>query len=113
MLLGIHTPKEIVMNQKPSLVTPRTAAEMLQVSPATLRVWRCTARGPRYIKYAGGKCGAVRYPVAALEEYAGMELAIPESANLSRYKTARKKSERKNTSKKATHAPAHNPAPAQ
>mgnify|MGYP001277133860 CR=1 FL=1 len=78
---------------KPSLVTPRTAAEMLQISPATLRVYRCNGRGPRFVKYPGG---AVRYPVAALEEYAGMELAIPESANLSRYKTARKKSEREN-----------------
>jgi len=75
---------------------------MLQVSPATLRVWRSKRkdekgnalpeRGPRYVKIGG----AIRYPVAALEEYAGMELAIPESVNLSRYKTARKKSEREN-----------------
>jgi hypothetical protein len=42
--------KEIVMDD---LLTNSEAAALLRVQPQTLRKWRLTGRGPRFIKLAG------------------------------------------------------------
>lgn len=44
----------------------KDAAEILKLSVATLRKWRCRGVGPRWRKFGG----AVRYAVADLEAWA-------------------------------------------
>jgi hypothetical protein len=45
-----------------TIVTPRAAADLLNVSPRTLSSWRCSGIGPIHLKL----CGAVRYRLADL-----------------------------------------------
>jgi predicted DNA-binding transcriptional regulator AlpA len=40
------------------LLTPTTVAARLGLELATLKEWRCTGRGPAFVKFGGG---AVRY----------------------------------------------------
>ena len=44
-------------------VTETEAAQILGISPKTLRNWRCLGKGPPSVKY-GGRNGPVRYVVA-------------------------------------------------
>lgn len=47
-----------------------TAAEMIGVSPRTLSNWRLQGNGPPFLKLGTGEAtAAVRYRVAALEEW--------------------------------------------
>lgn len=46
-------------------------AEILRLSPATLRLWRSTGKGPRFVKIGG----SIRYANEALQEYLSPELA--------------------------------------
>ena len=51
-------------------VDTEEAAELLGVSPRTLGNWRGSGYGPPFLKLgSGGRTSAVRYRVAALEEY--------------------------------------------
>ena len=61
------------MAPKPSLVTPPVAAEMLQIPLHTLRTWRSRGGGPEFVKLGR----SVRYPLAALEKFAGVSLTVP------------------------------------
>lgn len=45
----------------------RTVSKILGVSLGTLRRWRLRREGPLFVKLGGGRAGAVRYPLAALE----------------------------------------------
>lgn len=48
------------------LLTEREAAELLALSPRTLRNWRCEGRAePRFTRLHG----AVRYPLSGLREF--------------------------------------------
>jgi hypothetical protein len=52
------------------------ASEMLCVAPQTLRNWRCTRKGPAYLKI--GRC--VRYRVDDLTAYMDRHKITPEEA---------------------------------
>ena len=47
------------------LLNEKQVAEMLGLKPATLRVWRATGRGPRYLKVGG----SVRYDIDEVKDY--------------------------------------------
>ena len=47
------------------LIDEKQVAEMLGISPATLRTWRYKGRGPKYIKIGSH----VRYDRAVLDEW--------------------------------------------
>jgi hypothetical protein len=51
----------------PTQVTDVEAATMLRISVATLRRWRLTGGGPRWVRLAGSSL--IRYPIADLEAY--------------------------------------------
>lgn len=53
------------MKQGDALIPETLAAEQLAVAVATLRRWRQTGRGPRFVKIGH----AVRYDPAELREY--------------------------------------------
>ena len=48
-----------------ALLTPREAAEMLRVSPATLADWRVDRRGPAFIRFGR----VVRYRMSAIRAH--------------------------------------------
>lgn len=52
-------------------LTPAELCERLRnrVAMKTLATWRRTGRGPRHIKLASGRRGAVLYPLSAVEEW--------------------------------------------
>lgn len=55
------------------LLTTREAAEVLGLSPKTLRQLRCDRQGPRCLKAGTSKQARVRYPLSDLEAWvAGM-----------------------------------------
>lgn len=55
------------------LLTTRQAAEVVGLSPKTLRQLRCDRQGPRCLKAGASKQARVRYPLSALEAWvAGM-----------------------------------------
>lgn len=56
------------MDRKIELVTGPRAAEILGIRPQTLRAWRMTGRGPKYIRY-GGKTGRIVYRLSDLEAW--------------------------------------------
>ena len=45
------------------------AAEMLGISPITLRIWRCAGKGPRFTKLGDAKQAPVVYQRADLEAW--------------------------------------------
>ncbi len=45
------------------------AAEQIGVSPATLRVWRCKGKGPRFIKLGQSKQAGVCYDPADIDAW--------------------------------------------
>ena len=55
------------------LLTTRQAAEVVGLSPKTLRQLRCDRQGPRCLKAGSSKQARVKYPLSALEAWvAGM-----------------------------------------
>ena len=55
------------------LLTTQQAAEVVGLSPKTLRQLRCDRQGPRCFKAGPSKQARVRYPLSALEAWvAGM-----------------------------------------
>lgn len=56
--------------REPALtISPVDAAALLGISPETLRGWRLTGRGPRYVKLGGGKTSRIRYRRSAIEAF--------------------------------------------
>lgn len=53
------------MNTGRSLLTEREAAELLSISPFTLRTWRLRGTGPRYVRIGA----AIRYSCVDLEAF--------------------------------------------
>ena len=51
------------------LLHDKEAAQMLGVSPATMRSWRCRGVGPDFVKMGFGKKSPVRYSVADIEAF--------------------------------------------
>jgi uncharacterized protein YjcR len=51
------------------LLNETQVAESLNVSPATLRSWRCRGIGPNFVKMGAGKKSPVRYSVADIETF--------------------------------------------
>lgn len=51
-------------------VDTREAAKILSLTPGTLRTWRCTGKGPEFIKTGEGRTAKVLYPVTALKAWA-------------------------------------------
>ena len=45
------------------------AARMLGIAPVTLRIWRCSAKGPRFTKLGDAKQAPVVYQLADLEAW--------------------------------------------
>lgn len=45
------------------------AAKMLGISPMTLRIWRCSGKGPRFTKLGDAKQAPVVYQLADLEAW--------------------------------------------
>ncbi len=54
------------------LVTTREVAERLRVREQTVRLWRLTGKGPRYIRLSNSRVG---YDPADLEEWLGSRKA--------------------------------------
>jgi hypothetical protein len=54
----------------PAYLTTEQAAEYLSLSPYLLAVWRKRGGGPRYLKTAPGRNGAVRYHRPDLDAWA-------------------------------------------
>jgi predicted site-specific integrase-resolvase len=52
-----------------AMMTPKELAERLNVSPHTLRSWRVSGRGPKWVKLGGGSNCAIRYPVEDVESW--------------------------------------------
>jgi predicted site-specific integrase-resolvase len=50
------------------LLTPKEAAEILKVSTGTLANWRCSGKGPKYIKFNKTR---IRYKTAAIKKFIG------------------------------------------
>jgi hypothetical protein len=69
-----------------SVLDEKVAAERLGVSVFTLRKWRASGRGPRYVKMPGanrrgrGRAGLVRYRPEDLEAFLGECLVPTENA---------------------------------
>jgi predicted DNA-binding transcriptional regulator AlpA len=57
------------------LLTTRQAAEVVGMSPKTLRQLRCDRQGPRCLKAGESKQARVRYPLSALEAWVA-EMAV-------------------------------------
>ena len=55
------------------LISTKEAAEMLGVTEATLKTWRCREKGPEWVKVEG----AVRYDTARLLEYIRKHTHVP------------------------------------
>lgn len=61
-------------NDNNQLLTPEQAAEFLQISPATLAVWRCTKR--YNLPYYKMGDSLVRYKLEDLEEFASGNIQL-------------------------------------
>jgi hypothetical protein len=57
------------LDQSRQLVDDQVAAGYLDMSPSTLRSWRCRGIGPVYIKLGHGKRAAVRYDLRDLAHF--------------------------------------------
>ncbi len=61
-----------------SLINTGAVAELLGLSPATLRLWRSLGKGPRFVKCGG----AVRYRTEDLEEWVASRIVKPERESI-------------------------------
>jgi hypothetical protein len=53
----------------PRLISSSEAAKRLGIRPATLRRWRMSGKGPRYVKTAPGRAGRALYDLAELDRW--------------------------------------------
>ncbi|GAB6059731.1 helix-turn-helix transcriptional regulator [Desulfonatronum parangueonense] len=51
------------------VLNEKDAAKFLGLSAKTLQSWRWKGSGPDYLKFGDGRCAAVRYEIAALEDF--------------------------------------------
>mgnify|MGYP000911004930 CR=1 FL=1 len=51
------------------LLTSKEAAQYLGVAEQTLRIFRMSGKGPRYVKIGGGPKGRVRYKLEDMDAY--------------------------------------------
>ena len=62
-------PKEGIWVKTPPLdlmLTTSQAAELLRISPETMKKWRQRHKGPNYVRFDGG---VVRYPLSSILQY--------------------------------------------
>lgn len=70
-----------------SLIPSHRAAELLDITPHSLRTYRYEGRGPRFVRRSNG---AVFYPIADLRDYlAGLAERAQRDADAAREKIAR------------------------
>ena len=60
------------------LIKTEGAAKILNLSPATLRLWRSIGKGPQFVKCGG----AVRYRTEDLEEWVASRIVKPERGSI-------------------------------
>ena len=65
---------------RPRFLTLREAAELLNVSIATLARWACERRGPAFVKLCEGEAGSVRYPLDLIDAFIADRLKPPKDA---------------------------------
>ena len=51
------------------VLTHKEAADLIGISPGTLRIWRCDGIGPRYTKLSASKQAGVRYDLTDIETW--------------------------------------------
>ena len=61
-------------NFDPEYMTEKQAAEYAGLKPATLRVWRCTGRGPAYYRTQTGR---IRYSAEDLDQFKKLRRVVP------------------------------------
>lgn len=54
---------------RPNLLSAREAAELLNITEATLRFWRCKGRGPKFLKFGTAKQAGVAYYAADIDAW--------------------------------------------
>lgn len=64
-------------SQSSRMLTDVAAAELLGVSPATMRSWRCRGTGPSYLKLGRGIRAAVRYDRHDLDRFIDQSRQTP------------------------------------
>lgn len=52
-----------------NVLNHNAAAAMIGIRPATLRIWRCKGKGPRFIKLGNSKQSGVCYDPADIEKW--------------------------------------------
>jgi hypothetical protein len=63
----------------PGLLTTRETAALLAITAATLKDWRHSGRGPRYVKFLGRRRkGPVRYRALDVQQWIESRLLQPE-----------------------------------
>lgn len=68
---------KISQEQSGILLNDEEAAELLSVSPATLRSWRCRGIGPSFVKMGPGKKSPVRYSASDIEAFISQCRHVP------------------------------------
>jgi len=64
------------MIEQQSTYTPKQAGKYVGISEASLRLWRCEGRGPRYFR-AGAKL--IRYRKSDLDAWIEARLSAPQN----------------------------------
>lgn len=60
-------------DSKDNILTENQAAAVLKVSPRTLQAWRCTGKGPRFLRLGR----TIRYRMSDLIEFTQSSLVDP------------------------------------
>jgi len=63
---------------KPKYITPRQLAARWNISPNTLRNWRVSGKGPKFVRFGNSIKNSVRYPISEVEKY---EKSLQKAAN--------------------------------
>jgi hypothetical protein len=72
-----------------ALLTREQAAELLQLAPHTLAIWKSQGRGPAVIKYGAGRSATCRYRRSAIEAWLADPVAA-EAASKEPWREARR-----------------------
>jgi len=59
------------MSQEQKYITPKQLAKRWSISPNTLRNWRLSGKGPKYVRFGKSSKNSVRYPISEVEKYEG------------------------------------------
>jgi hypothetical protein len=70
-------PLRVGPSGNPDLLTEAEAAALLRLQPVTLKKWRCTGRGPPFVRLGS----AVRYERAALLAFVECARITPQGAS--------------------------------